>query len=207
MASTFIQPDMEPSALESWQLLKTPTVAQSALLAGRLSRNVHDVNGSPECLDVSPFGAIRFQIWGEGDNNDVPVIDLYGWQHSGPGVHMGTVTLAMGNFTVVPGQPTKEVFDDAFTHKSIKDAFGSTATYRGCDTYTLTNDFDGGISVSAAQEADFPGVGVDVSFASSQYKWFSVMVTNLGTPAATNVGAIFKALSVKKGYSSPQFTG
>lgn len=206
MAVTFLKIDSEPSALNTYQLLKTITVVQTAIIAGRVTANVvHVVTTDLELIDVSTFGAIRVQCWGEGDSNDVPVIDLYGWPQSGPGTHIGKITTSMGAFTS-PADNSVNSFHSANrgAHKSISDEFALATAYRGCDVYTETNDYEGAITVYTG-EADFPSF-FDVSFANNQYNWFGILVTDLGTPAATNLGAIFRVLSIKEGYSSPQFT-
>lgn len=195
---------MEPGALANWQLLKSPTILTDYLDPTHMDFTIRDLElfTAWEAMDVSAFGAIRIQVWGEGTENDVPVIRLNGWQDGGPGHHIGTITLAMGNLAsgASDGFHTSE-----YTHKSIRDAFDPTALIRGCDVYTETADYEGALSVSTLQ-ANMPGF-VDVSFANNQYKWLSVLVSDLGTPAAETVGAIFKVLSLKKGYSSPDFTG
>lgn len=201
----------EVSALNDWQLLKKPTVAQTACTAADLTETIRDLvdtqpaGTSIEALEVSIIGALRFQIWGEGDNNDVPIIDLYGWSDGGPGHHIGKITLAMGNFVSTGGAAADGFHKSGMAHQSIRDAFAPGTSYRGCDTYTETNDYENAITVYTG-EADFPG-HADVSFANSQYQYFIVLVTGLGSPAATNVGAIFKALSIKRGYRNPQATG
>ena len=141
------------------------------------------------------------EVWGLGDNNDVPVIDLYGWSELS-GHHIGTITLAMGNFVTGSSTGGGRLSDGA--HQSIRDAFDVSTAYRGCDVYTETNDYQNTITVYTG-EADFPGHFV-VDFVNTQYKWFGIAVTNLGTPAATDVGAIYRPLSMKKGGVSPQLT-
>lgn len=205
-AGTILVPDV--AALNDWQLLKKPTVALTAYVVGDLTQTFRGLTDTQpagttvEALDVSIIGALRLQIWGEGSNNNTPVIDLYGWSDKGPGYHIGTITGTMGNF-VSSGGATGGFHKDPEAHQSIRDAFGSGTSYRGCDTYVATNNYESAITVYTT-EADFPA-HADVSFANNQYQYFIVLVTNLGS--ATNIGAIFKAISLKKGYSSPQFTG
>lgn len=205
-ADEILVPDVP--LLNDWQLLKKPTVAQTAYVVADLVKPFRElVDSQPagttvEALDVSIIGALRFQIWGVGSNNNTPIIDLYGWSDGGPGHHIGKITLGMGNFATAAGT-TVSFLKSESTHQSIRDAFAPATSYRGCDLYTETNDYENAITVYT-EHTDLPG-HADVTFANSQYQYFIVMVTNLGS--ATNVGAIFKALSIKRGYRNPQATG
>lgn len=197
--ATLLSVDMEPSVLQGWQLLKSRTIAQTAVTAAKLCQNLKDVSFAEDTfdfVDVSSFGAIRFQVWGVADNNHTPVIDLYGWHDTGPGAHVGKVTLGYGNFT---SAATTGFHANVSTHKSIRDKFDSTVAYRSCDVYTETADYEAAVAVTATAETDFPGY-VDVDFTNNQYKWFGVAVTTL---AGTNLGAIFKPLSIRR--ISPNF--
>ena len=199
--ATLLKYDMAPSAVASWQLLKSRTVAQTAVTAAKLSQALRDVSFAQdtfEFMDVSSLGAIRIQVWGVASANDAPVLDLYGWSDSGPGMHVGKVTITYGNFTSAATTGFHAVPE---AHISIRDAFVAGTAYRGTDTYAATNDYEAAIT-AYTEEADFPA-SFDVSFLNNQYQWFGAAVTTL---AGTNLGAIFKALSVKKGYVNPQFT-
>ncbi len=208
-AGTILVPEV--TALNDWQLLKKPTVAQTAYSAADLTENFRDLQDTQpagttvEALDVSIIGALRFQIWGEGAANDDPIIDLYGWSDGGPGCHIGKVTTTLGNFVSTGGAAADGFHKGPTTHQSIRDAFAAATSYRGCDTYVETNDYESAITVYANEETDFPAAGIDVTFVNSQYQYFIVLVTALDS--ATNVGAIFKALSIKRGYRNPQATG
>jgi len=213
-APTFLENHSAPSSQQAWQLLKSPSIVQTALTAAQLSQNLRDVSfveSTVELLDVSSYDSIRMQVWGVAADNNAPVIDLYGWSHYGPGNYIGRVTLAYGNFA----SPANTGWHAGVeTHAGIRKAFLPGTEYRGCDTYTVT-DYEqeaitdsAGIfyqqhrSVVAPQTtlgvspvlADFPGY-LNVNFHRSQYKYFAVLVTTL---VGTSLGAIFKPLAFRE---------
>lgn len=216
-AVTFLENDSAPDAQAAWQLLKSRSIAQTALTAAQLSQNLRDVNfaeSTVEVIDVSSYDSIRIQVWGEAANNDAPVIDCYGWSHYGPGHWIGRVTLAYGNFT---SAANTGFHAQTATHRSIRNAYLAATAYRGCDTYTVTADYEqelisdsAGTPIFYQQHrtliapqtaagaspivADFPSY-LNVNFDRSKYKYFGVLVTTL---AGTNLGAIFKPLASRR---------
>jgi len=218
-APTFLNLDDTGLALDSWQLCKSLSIAQTAPTATILSQNIRDavfVETTFEFIDVSRFEAIRVQVWGVAADNDAPVIDLYGWSATGPGAHIGKVTLAYGAFT---SAATTGFHAAADTHKSIRNAFAAATAYRGCDTYTVTNDYEAELVTDTAAtpihieqyksltaprtlaatsvspvEANLPGF-LTVNFARSAYKYFGIAVTTL---AGTTLGAIFRPVKMRE---------
>lgn len=223
-AITILPIDTTGQALSGWQLLKSRSIVQTALTAAQLSQNLRDVVAVETTVEVIPvtiFDAIRFQVWGTASDNDAPVVDLYGWDEPGPGFHIGKITLAYGNFT---SAASTGFHAKAATHSSIRNAFDSATAYRGCDTYTVSNDYEqemfsytnATLAAEAGQShraivtpctqaatplspihADFPSYAI-VDFRRSRYKYFGVLVTTL---AGTNLGAIFKPVALRGGYT------
>jgi len=203
----------------SYQLLKSQSIAQTAITAAKLSQNIENVSfdeDTVEFLDVERYSLIRCQIWGVAADNDAPVINLYGWPSSGPGGRIGTVTLAYGAFLSAAGVGFHA---GANAHETIKRAFNPAIDYRGCDTYTMAIDtnyeqevirdtavtplfYQSFKSISAPAlmagtspiSADFPGYFV-VDFTRSNYKYFGVLVTTL---AGTTLGAIWTPLGFRE---------
>ena len=191
--------DYGAEALKGWQLAKRPSIVQTAITAAKLTTGLFDASYA-EAIDVLPvegFPAIRFQIWAVGTAAQVPIIDLYGWQHYGPGHHIGTLscTLATCNSAATTGFHALV----GKTHKSITDVFTASSTYLGVSTYTETADYDDAITV-LTPETNFPSYAI-INFAASQYKFFSALVTSLDS--ATTVGAIFRPVALKGMNFSP----
>lgn len=219
--ATILPQDGGLHILGAWQLLKSLSIAQTAITAAKLSQNLRDVSfaeSTVEFVDVSAFESIRVQVWGVASNNDAPVIDLYGWSDTGPGAHIGKVTLAYGNFT---SAASTGFHAQTQTSKSIREAFVAGTAYQGCDTYTITADYEqeiyqsvdtAGIPITTTfqnfrsinnaaatatvspLEADFP-IFFTVDFSRSRYKYFGVLVTTL---AGTTLGAIYKPIKMRQ---------
>lgn len=188
----------DSSCHNQYQLCKSLTTGQTALTAAKLCEGWGAVQGAEdnhEVVGVGEFTAIKLQVWGVADNDHAPVITLTGWPESGPGQEIGVITLAYGNFT---SAATTGFHADPLTHKSIRDEFVAGTAYRGCDTYTETNDYEDAITVYTGL-ADYPGHAV-VSFAKSQYKYFGIAVTTL---AGTTLGAICVPIGLRSSNISP----
>ncbi|KKK54576.1 hypothetical protein LCGC14_3083310, partial [marine sediment metagenome] len=150
--------------------------------------------------------------------NDTLTLQLYGWSASGPGSHMGTISLIAGNFT---SAASTGFHASASTHKSIRDELLPATAYRFCDTYTITADYERemitGVSGSTPAAdyhefhkslsspvtstntvppvADFPSY-VNVDLSRSRYEYFGIH----GSAASgfVNHGAIWIPLSRRK---------
>ena len=206
---------------ETWQLLKSPTLVQSALAVADLCLHLDDISFADsalaiEVVDVSLFETIRVEFWGAiAADATTPVVMLYGWHASGPGAHIGTVTLAHGNFTTpaLTGWHT-----DPSTARSIRNVFLEGTAYRGCDTVTVTADYeleiivDGALTpieypshralqsprtiAEAIPQADF-NTYLNVSFERSRYKYFGALVTTASATASATLGAIYRPLTYR----------
>jgi hypothetical protein len=195
-SAVLLEPDL--TALNLPQLLHTPSAAQTAIAVAKLMVTAPGANFAEaiEILNVSLLGAIRVELWGVGADTNAVVVDCYGWAQAGGGHKIGKITAAQSTFTQAfsSGAPN-------FSHPSLAKAFPGSSTWRGCDSYVETADQ--GVALSIPVDlADFPGY-FNVDFTNSQYKWFAVVPTTVG---GTNLGAIFTALSVKKGGLNPQRT-
>lgn len=181
------------AASQSWQLFKSRTTAQTAVTAAKLTtplRNVSFDEDNIEFMAVEGFDGIEVGIWGTASDNHAPVINLYEWMEDGPGHHAGTITLAFGGFTSAATTGFHAISTNpGAAHKTIRDAFAPATAYRGCDTYTETADYTGGISVPGTQETDFPATFL-WSFVNSRAKYAGILVTALNS--ATDVGAVFR---------------
>jgi hypothetical protein len=200
-----------------YQLLKSQSIAQTAITAAKLSQNLEDVSfdeDTVEFLEVQRYSAIRCQVWGVAADTNAPVINLYGWPASGPGQRLAVMTLAYGPFVsedaanAAPGWHA-----GANAHLSIKKGFDRNIDYRGCDTYTMTTEFGAEniietgplyyqayrpvisprLLTDAIPIADFPSY-FTVDFSRSNYAYFGVLVTTL---AGTTLGAIFQPLAYR----------
>lgn len=215
-----LAPDHLGMARYQYQLLKSQSIAQTAITAAKLSQNLETVSfdeDTVEFLDVERYSAIRCQVWGVAADNDAPVINLYGWSASGPGGRIGTITLAYGAFVSATAAGAGW-HAGTNAHASIKRAFNSTIDYRGCDTYTIAinTDYEQEVIRDTAATplfyqshkamsapalmagtspiiADFPTYFI-VDFSRSNYKYFGVLVTTL---AGTTLGAIWTPLGLR----------
>lgn len=213
MASPIIlRSDRSPTADYQWQLLKSPSGAQTILTAAQLSQCLTDVNfteATVEFLDVERYRSIRMQLWGVAADTNTATIQLYGWADSGPGSHLAQLTVANGPFT---SAATTGFHASAKAHPSIRAAFLPATAYRSCDTYTiaLNEDYEQEVIRDSATpvfyqsfntvrtpsimagtsplHADFPS-HVMVDFSHARWKYFGVIVTAL---TGTSEGAIFK---------------
>ncbi len=195
-SAVLLEPDL--AALTVPQLLHTPSAAQTVIVVSKLITTAvsTDFAEAIELLNVSLLGGIRVELWGVGSDTNVVAVDCYGWAQFGGGHHIGTIGAVQSTFnqSFTAGAPR-------FSHPSLVEAFPFASTWRGCDTYSETADQGVALSIPVT-EADFPGY-FNVDFTNSQYKWFAVVPTTVG---GTSLGAIFTALSVKKGGRNPQWT-
>lgn len=221
----FVEMSSKPSRMNSWHLLKVPTGAQTAVTAAKLSQclkgpsRVSFAEDNFDFADVSWCPLIMVQLWGEASNDHNPVVNLYGWNDDGPGLHIGTITAVMGNFVsedsanAAPGWHTNTNLP-----QNMQAAFPATTDYRSCDEYAITADYQslvmidnastqvtyqehktlsapqvlGAGTVDVSPEADFPSYFI-VDLRRSRYKYLCVAVTTLNS--ATTVGAIFKPIA------------
>lgn len=202
--ATFLPIDTSSSALLDFQLCKNRSGLQTELTVAKLTERDFRTISFIEAFDVievSSFGKIMVELWGTASDNNTPVIDLYGWSELS-GHHIGQITATMGNFQTGSGSRGGRLSDGA--HQSIRDAFDVSTAYRGADLYVNDTDFGATDAIKVStQDGDKPGF-FTVDFIDTQYKWFGIAVTNLGS--ATNIGAIFRPLSMKKNGVSPQLT-
>lgn len=198
MASmTILSLDENGEFLSSPQLLKSPSIAQTALTAAQLMQNFRDVSYAESTVEICPVGsipAIEVEVLGVAANNAGSVaaatLDLYEFAEAGHGFHVGQVSLVFGNFTTAA---TTGFHANTKTHAAIRNAFAAGTAYRGVDTYTEVSDYPGSIVVAATQETDFPGRFI-WTFANTNTKYVCALATSLGNAAATSIGAIFKPL-------------
>lgn len=187
----------------TWQLLKSPTGAQTAVTAAKLTQSFKDVvfaQDNFEVVDVANFEAIAIQVWGVASDAGTFTLELYGWQEGGPGHHIQQMAANIfGNFTSAADAGFHQ--SDS-THKSIRDAFTAATAYRGADTYLLTANkdftvkkelFSPAVQVPTNIEANFPA-GFLVDFATTRFKYFGMASTAM---TGTSVGAIFKPLALR----------
>jgi len=205
--ATMLKVDHKPSAMDSWQLLKSPTGLQTAATAAILATPVRTAafaQAGWEFIDVSLFDAIRVQVWGVGSATNGPILNLYGWNDTGPGSVIGILTGTMGTFTHDLGGIDK-------IHKSISGAFTPGTSYRNCDAFGTLTDYEleagpafKAVSLMAAPLDNYPAHFI-IDFARSQYKFLVVAVTNLGS--ATSAGAIFRPIRLRSRFASPTGLG
>jgi hypothetical protein len=204
------RPDLSPN----WQLLKTPTGAQTAVTAAKLCQTFRDVvfaEDNFEVIDCMALQSIAVQVWGVAADTNTFTLELYGWSEGGPGRHIQQ--MAANIFGAFVSVATDGWHASPSTHESIKyrstgqvgtipRGFAPATEYRGVDTYLLTAAKDFTVKwlavTPAAQiqtnaEADFPGEFV-VDFRNSRFKYFGVAAT---ATTGTSVGAIFKPLSLR----------
>lgn len=218
-AARFVEIESKPSRMINWQLLKTPAGIQTAPSAAQLSQRLRDVRFVQtyfDFADVSWCKSIMVQCWDVGSENDDPILQLYGWNDHGPGLHIGTITSTIGDVTSQdrndgnPGWHT-----DTRLHVSIQRAFNPDTDYLACDNYVVTDDNTTQFIVDtagtpinyeahkalwvpgataaggAAPEADYPSYFV-VDLERLNIKYLCLACTDLDS--ATLVGAIFKVL-------------
>lgn len=202
--------DYRPSAMASWQTMKSPvTAAETALTAAKLMQNIRDVSADQDTVQFIPvelFESILVMPLANGNNDQSPVLQFYGWSDTGPGHHIGTITLDLGNFT---SAASTGFHASANTHSSIRNAFAAATAWRPADILTVTADYElefladslGVVGYHAAffpyatstgtqpPVADFPNY-LRIDLAKSQYKYCGMLVSALDS--ATSVGAIFK---------------
>lgn len=199
--ASFLNVDMESEALQKWQLMHTLATGTTSLLTtAQLTLGVIPLT-THFPLDVSTLGKIRLQVWGVASDGNAPVIQFYGWNEGGPGFHIGQITATMGNFTSLATTGWHAV---PSTHASVRAELLAGTAYRGCDAYVIAADFESAVTTHGTPEANFPSVGFDIDFATNQYKWLGATISSLGS--ATSAAVVFKVLSIKSGYSTPQFT-
>lgn len=183
--------------INSWQLLKKPTAAQTAFTAAQLSQDIRDVDctttpgGACEFLNVRQIVSLKIQAWGVATNADSNVLDFYGWDDHGPGMHIGKLTLNMGNFT---SAALTGFHASAGQHISIRNNFDPGAAQRGCDSFTVTNDYELAFK-SFTSEAAFPAF-VSLNLDTSQYTWIGALLTTKAA-GTTNLGLICRATGQK----------
>jgi hypothetical protein len=192
-----------PDGRPTWQLLKTPTAAQTAVTAAKLTQSFKDVafaEDNFEVIDVSMFAAIAAQVWGVAADTNTFTIELYGWAEGGPGDHIQQ--MAANIFGAFVSAANVGFHQSSSTHKSIRNAFAAATDYRGADTYLLTASKDftvkkelvsPAVQIQTNLEADFPA-GFLVDFSTTRFKYFGIAAT---ATTGTSVGAIFKPLKLK----------
>jgi hypothetical protein len=220
--------DQTPSALRGWHLLKAPvTSAETALTATQLMddmRSMVPADDNSFCVvPVSMFDMIQCMQIGFAGDNDSPVLDLYGWGENGPGHHIGTLTTDLGSGAMTVS--ARSILASSRTQKSIRDAFDPAQAWVITDQYVVTLDAEqeritdgtlqtqvfralnvpgvsaiGGTIGTSSTEANFPQV-FNVDFSHSDYSYFGVAITNLGS--ATSAGLIFRPIRLKGGMTSP----
>ena len=204
---------------ETWQLLKSPTIVQTAVTVAKLCQALEDVSfdeDTVEVVEVSAYELIRVEFWGAiAADATTPVVMLYGWHATGPGAHIGTVTLAHGPFT---SAALTGWHAHANVAQSIKNVFLPGTAYRGCDTVTVTTDYELEIIIDgAATPIEYPSFRalqtprtiadaiphtdfntyLNVSFERSRYKWFGALVTTASVTANATLGAIYRPLKYR----------
>lgn len=194
--------DLSVGQRDNWQVCKTRSVAQTALTVAKLTQNLRTISfdeATVDVMDVSSIAGLRLQPWGVASDDNSCVLDFYGWQLGGGGMHIGKLTCTFGNFTSAATTGFHTVAEKAYTHPSILSAFDTATAYRGCDTIVATNDYESAFTVYTA-EANFPTHAV-LSFAAAQYKYLAILATTL--TGATNVGCICRALALKGKNTNP----
>lgn len=208
-------------ALQQWQCLKAPIgTAETALTAAKLLDDMRAMSAAESTVEVIPVGLfdmIQVMVMAVGADGQSPVLDLYGWPESGPGHHIGTLTLDLSTAAVTA---STGFHTNARTHKSIRDNFAAASTWLIPDQYVVTADYEqerfvdsasvhtqyfralsvpgtsaiGGTIGTSVTEANFPQV-FNVDFSQSKYSFFGVLPTALDS--ATSVGAIFRAIRMR----------
>ncbi|KKN35529.1 hypothetical protein LCGC14_0782630 [marine sediment metagenome] len=222
--ATILNPDTDVQAEKKWQLLKSLSGVQTSVNSPRLGQNLNDVSfiqDTIEFLNVSRYEAIKIMILGAASDGHNPVLTLYGWDASGPGVFMGSVQATFGTHTSAASTGFHASLE---THKSIRAAFLPATEYRLCDTHVVADyelemgisyeeDWDGAgfianyytthksisssVAVTGAPPSNANGpIPIIVDFSRSRYEYFGILVPTLNS--ATTVGAIWKPLSLRK---------
>lgn len=194
----FLELGTSPSELATWQLLKSPTGAQTAVTAAKLSQELHDVSFAEdnfEVVDVSLFSGIWISVWGVAADTNTFTLELYGWSNGGPGHHLHQVT---GIFSAFTSDAADGFHRSSRTHKSIRNAFVAGTQYRGADTlvavgttqFVPNNYSSSSVPVSAQTdlEVDFPCV-MKIDVWGMGIKYLGVACT---ATTGTSVGAIFR---------------
>lgn len=232
-AGTFTKLDIDfsPSALRGWQLLKAPvTAAETAFTATLLMDDMRALvpanDTNPKYIGVSAFDSIQCMMLANGNADQSPTIDFYGWGETGPGTHIGTLTVDIS--TAAMTVAAASFLASARTHKSITDAFASATAWKVPDQYVVTADYCqhrftdttgtplhiqyfrclevpgtsgiGGSIGSTPVEADFPGV-FNVNLAMNDFSYLCAEITALDS--ATSAGLIFRPIRLKGGMTAP----
>lgn len=183
-----------------WQLLKTPSVNQTAVTAAKLCQAFEDVSFAQdtfEVIDVSMIRTLALQVWGVASDNNTFTLELYAWPESGPGRHFQQVTGVLSGAVV--STASVGFHQAARTHRTIKAVFDPLTTYIGADTYVAVTtvecyalSFEGfnEVRIQADPETDFPAELL-VDFDTIRPRYFGVAVT---AQTGTSLGAIFKPL-------------
>jgi len=211
-----------------WQLLKVPGGQQTLVTAAKLSQSLKNpgavsfAEDNFDFADVSLCQALMVQIWGEAADTHAPVVNLYGWNDNGPGIHIGTVTATFGAVlsedinNAAPGWHTSTNLP-----AEMRAAFPAATDFRGCDTYVITADymtelFRDDLTVNTyyqshkvlsapsaigtpgapdtSPEDDHPSYFI-VDLSRAWFRYLCVACTALNS--ATSVGAIFRPVSLR----------
>jgi hypothetical protein len=205
---------------ENYRLLKTPTIIQTALTVAKLTTDLDDVSADEdtlEAVDVLSYESIRVEFWSAlGADDETGIVMLYGWHETGPGHHIGTVGLTLGALT---SAASTGWHGNSKVGKSVSGAFAKGTAYRGCDTVTVTIDYELELAVDGAAtpieyqnfrslvsprliteaipHANF-NTYLIVDLSRSRYKWLSAVATAVPATANSTLGAVFRPIKFRK---------
>jgi hypothetical protein len=218
-AKTILKPRDQLDKSETWQLLKAPSIIQTALVVAQMTTAFDDVlfeETTVEFVDVSRFESIRVEFWSAlGADDETAIVMLYGWHDTGPGHHIGTLGLTLGALTTAA---TTGWHANARVEQRVKDAFLPGTAYRGVDTITVTIDYELELAVDGAAtpieyqnfralvsprliteaipHANF-NTYLIVDFSRSRYKWLTAVATAVPATASSTVGAVYRPIKYR----------
>lgn len=227
---TILSIDETPSALRGWQLLKAPiTTGETALTATKLMDDMRSMvpadDNNYKALPVIGLGAIQCMMLANGNADQSPVVEFYGWGETGPGTHIGTLTV---DISTAACTANTSFLANARTHKSIRDAFTSATAWKIPDQYVVTADYCqhrfadttatplhiqyfrclevpgtsaiGGTIGTPTTEENFPQV-FNINMTMNDFSYLSAAITSLDS--ATSAGLIFRPIWLKGGMTAP----
>lgn len=195
----------EPRNFE-WTLLRGLVVADDILLLpDQLGSSIDQIQGPILALTfqiayVGLFNSLRVMVYGTDADNDTATMNLYGWHHTGPGIHLGIATMTLSasesQLATDPDNPGFHVSPE--TDASIRNVLLPTVSYRAVDAFTVTANPES--ALTARNAVDKPGT-LDVNLVPGQFCWLAAFFTGLGAAAlAASAMAIYRPISVKPGF-------
>jgi hypothetical protein len=194
-----------PYSFEYTLLRRLVTVDDTLLLADELGSSIGQLGGPilAKTFDIAYIGlfnSLRLMVYGTDADNDTATMNLYGWHHTGPGIHLGIATMVLSaSDSRLASDPDIPGFHGSpETDQSIRDVLLPTVTYRVVDAFTVTANPES--ALTARNAVDKPGT-LEVNLVPGQFDWLAAFFTGLGAAGlALSAMAIYRPISVKPNF-------